>query len=304
MLLMAAAYYATSRPAQTAVAQASPPVASPAAATSGGADLASPFAKTAATANAGPAQQATPPTFGTHSALRAALNSSSDYQNFVQHALAHPEQGGVLYAMSTAQACAKMQDVSAFINLNPEQLNLNPLRAQAVAQFKQRCNVNPGQILNRLQQDRDLAGRDPLWKLEADLQSGNYDKRKRALQAALDSQDPQLLFDSQALSYTPGNATEMQKTFFNGNWLSQQETQQYRLALRLAACDFGQLCQQGDLWLQEKCVIHGECAQSRQEYMERFIYPLQAETRAGVEKFRRALGKAVQTRATTAFMPG
>lgn len=236
--------------------------------------------------------------------LRAALRNTGDYQQFVQQALRHPEQGGVLYAMSTAQSCGKMQDVMNLINVEANQLYLNPARAQAVADFKQRCNINLPQVYARLQQEKELAGRDPLWQLENDLQSAVYDKRKQALQAALDSQNPQLLFESQALSYTPGMNTDAQKTFFNGKWLTQQESQQYRLALRLAACDFGQHCQQGDLWLQEKCIIQSECAQSRQEYLERFVYPLQPEARAGVEKFRQALGKAVQARSVATFMPG
>lgn len=237
--------------------------------------------------------------------LATALKRSSSYRLFVQDALRKPEKGGVLYAQSVVFACTKASDALSGI---PQAST--PKRDAILAEFKTHCDITLDQFNAQLRAQPNTQERDPLFAMMNDLASNQPEIRKKALAEALKTQDPMLLFETAALSFSrrvaPNGEGGVEKvlTYFNGQWLDEGDSAPFRYAQKLAACDFGLPCQQNDVWLNTLCVTANECASSRQEYMARFVYPNQPQWQSRIEQYRAAITAAVKSQSVAAFVPG
>ena len=236
--------------------------------------------------------------------LASTLKRSSSYQLFIQEALRNPEKGGVLYAQNVVFGCTKTNDAL----LGTSKTN-DAKRVAILADFHARCNITLEQYNALLRAQPGIRERDPLFSMVNALTSNKPDIKKKALAEALKSQDPMLLFETSALTFlrrVPPSAEgggEKVLTYFNGQWLTEAEAAPFRYAQKLVACDFGLPCQQNDVWLNNLCVTANECANSRQEYMERFVYPNQPQWQTKIEQYRAAIKQAVQSQSVATFVP-
>ncbi len=257
--------------------------------------------------NAPPATPIESPNVANHwsaTSLVSALKRSSSYRLFVLEALQTPEKGGVFYAQKVIFGCTQANDAL----LAAAKASI-PGRAAALTEFNSRCDITLEQLNALVQKQPDILKRDPLLGMMNGLASNQADIKRKTLSDALKTQDPMLLFESPALSFSrrvqsgSDGSGEKVLTYFNGKWLSEADAAPFRYAQKLAACDFGLPCQQNDLWLSNLCVTGNECAYSRQEYMERFVYPNQPAWRAKIEQYRSEIKEAVKTQTVAAFVP-
>ena len=237
--------------------------------------------------------------------LITVLKKSSNYSSFIRNALREPDKGGFFYAQTLMTKCSQIQFALETNSSNDNDTS----KTAALKKFNLRCDLTPQQYQILLAENSAAEKRDPLIKIARDLASSDAEIKKSALTLALKSRDPLLIFETSALSFfrtepsAMGNVGENIKTYFNGQWLDESEAIPLRYAQKLVACDFALPCDQNDTWLSDLCVTKGECANSRQEYMEQYVYPNQPDWENKVQRYRESIKMAVRNQYVEIFVP-
>ncbi|MDQ6683749.1 MAG: hypothetical protein M3Z16_01365 [Pseudomonadota bacterium] len=214
--------------------------------------------------------------------LHQQLSVAKDWRRFALDAMTRPSEGGYLYARYVVRQCEQTLHQGALARELSQAAARDVVASSSTVSAQQLAKMSdiasaceafaPGEAASLLEalRGKEATGADPLLQavkaVDSALASSNRDAIRSAAQVLLQTRDPLALSEGSALARvlaSDAEASQASGMYFDGVVYSAtgndtRALEKLSLAVQLALCDAGQICEMGNL-MRMSCVVEGAC---------------------------------------------